>query len=70
MKIVVPIIPKNLEEIEAIDRERLSEADIVEWRADFLPKAEILKVAPAVFEVCKMVKRYYLRFEPHVRVDT
>ena len=39
MKIVVPIMPKNSEEIEAIDRERLSEADIVEWRADFLPKA-------------------------------
>ncbi len=38
MKIVVPIIPKNLEEIEAIDRERLSEADIVVWRAHFFQK--------------------------------
>ncbi len=52
MKIVVPIMPRNIEEIEAIDRERLSDADIIEWRADYLPKDEILKVAPAIFEVC------------------
>ena len=25
-------------------------AELIEWRADFLPKEEILKVAPAVFE--------------------
>lgn len=52
MKIVVPIMPRNIEEVEAIDAERLSDADLIEWRADYLPKDEILKVAPAVFEVC------------------
>lgn len=50
MKIVVPIIPRSIEEVEAIDLERLAEADLIEWRADYLPKEEILKVAPAVFE--------------------
>ncbi|HFI0420429.1 TPA: type I 3-dehydroquinate dehydratase [Streptococcus suis] len=52
MKIVVPIMPRNLEEVEAIDVERLSEADLIEWRADYLPKEEILAVAPAIFEKC------------------
>ncbi|KPA62988.1 3-dehydroquinate dehydratase, partial [Streptococcus suis] len=52
MKIVVPIMPRNLEEVEAIDVERLAEADIVEWRADYLPKDDILRVAPAIFEKC------------------
>lgn len=50
MKIVVPVMPKNLADVEAIDPERLADADIIEWRADFLPKEEILKVAPAFFE--------------------
>lgn len=50
MKIVVPIMPRNLADVAAIDLERLTDADIIEWRADFLPKEEILKVAPAVFE--------------------
>ncbi len=52
MKIVVPIMPRNLEEVEAIDVERLAEADIVEWRADYLLKDDILRVAPAIFEKC------------------
>ena len=51
MKIVVPIMPRSLEDVAAIDLERLTDADIIEWRADFLPKEEILKVAPAVFEI-------------------
>lgn len=50
MKIVVPIMPRNLADVEAIDIQRLADADIIEWRADFLPKDEILRVAPAVFE--------------------
>ncbi|HFI0256271.1 TPA: type I 3-dehydroquinate dehydratase [Streptococcus suis] len=50
MKIVVPIMPKSIEEVAAIDLERLEDADIIEWRADYLPKEEILTVAPAVFE--------------------
>ncbi|HEM6264950.1 TPA: type I 3-dehydroquinate dehydratase [Streptococcus suis] len=52
MRIVVPIMPRNLEEVEAIDVGRLSEADLIEWRADYLPKEEILTVAPAIFEKC------------------
>ncbi|MDG3131998.1 type I 3-dehydroquinate dehydratase [Streptococcus suis] len=52
MKIVVPIMPRSLEEIETIDVGSLSEADLIEWRADYLPKEEILKVAPAIFEKC------------------
>ncbi|HFI0119504.1 TPA: type I 3-dehydroquinate dehydratase [Streptococcus suis] len=52
MRIVVPIMPRNLEEVEAIEVGRLSEADLIEWRADYLPKEEILTVAPAIFEKC------------------
>lgn len=52
MNIVVPIMPTNLEEAEALDRSRLADADIIEWRADYLPKEDILTVAPAVFEKC------------------
>ncbi|HFI0346036.1 TPA: type I 3-dehydroquinate dehydratase [Streptococcus suis] len=50
MRIVVPIMPRNLEEVEAIDVGRLAEADLIEWRADYLPKEDILRVAPAIFE--------------------
>lgn len=50
MKIVVPIMPKNIAEVEAIDLERLEKAELIEWRADVLPKEDILMVAPAVFE--------------------
>ncbi|HEP1794532.1 TPA: type I 3-dehydroquinate dehydratase [Streptococcus suis] len=52
MKIVVPIMPRSLEEVDALDVERLAEADLIEWRADYLPKEEILTVAPAIFEKC------------------
>lgn len=52
MKIVVPIMPRSLEEAEAIDVEALAEADLIEWRADYLPKEDILRVAPAIFEKC------------------
>lgn len=50
MKIVVPIMPESIADVEAIDLERLADADLIEWRADFLPKDDILRVAPAVFE--------------------
>ncbi|HEL1640556.1 TPA: type I 3-dehydroquinate dehydratase [Streptococcus suis] len=50
MKIVVPIMPRSIEEVVSIDLERLEDADIIEWRADYLPKEDILTVAPAVFE--------------------
>ncbi len=50
MKIVVPIMPRSIEDVENIDVNRLEAADLIEWRADYLPKEEILRVAPAVFE--------------------
>ena len=50
MKIVVPIMPESIADVEAIDLERLADADLIEWRADFLPKDDVLRVAPAVFE--------------------
>ncbi|MBY5034812.1 type I 3-dehydroquinate dehydratase [Streptococcus gallolyticus] len=55
MKIVVPIMPRSMEDVELLDIERLAAADLIEWRADYLPKDEILRVAPAVFE--KLVGR-------------
>lgn len=50
MKIVVPIMPRNLEEAQAIDLSKYEDVDIIEWRADFLPKDAIMTVAPAIFE--------------------
>lgn len=50
MKLVVSVMPKSLEEAQAIDANRYEDADIIEWRADFLPKDEILQVAPAISE--------------------
>lgn len=52
MQIVVPIMPRSLEDVEVIDVERLAEADLIEWRADYLSKDDILRVAPAIFEKC------------------
>lgn len=50
MKIVVPIMPKNLEEAQSIDISKFDEVDIIEWRADFLDKDDIMTVAPVIFE--------------------
>ena len=50
MKLVVSVMPKSLEEAQGIDAMRYIDADIIEWRADFLPKDAILQVAPAIFE--------------------
>lgn len=50
MKIVVPITPKNLEEVNDIDSSKYEGADIIEWRADYLEKEDILRLAPAIFE--------------------
>lgn len=50
MKLVVSIMPRSLEEAKAIDVSRYDDADIIEWRADFLPKESILNIAPAIFE--------------------
>ena len=50
MKLVVSVMPTSLEEVQGIDAMRYIDADIIEWRADFLPKEAILQVAPAIFE--------------------
>ena len=50
MKLVVSVMPRNLEEAQALDASRYQDADIIEWRADFLDKNDILPVAPAIFE--------------------
>ena len=50
MKLIVSVMPRSLEEAQAIDVTRYHDADIIEWRADFLPKEAILQVAPAIFE--------------------
>lgn len=50
MKLIVSVMPRSLEEAQALDATRYLEADIIEWRADYLPKEAILQVAPAIFE--------------------
>ena len=50
MKLIVSVMPRSIEEAHAIDVMRYHDADIIEWRADFLPKEAILQVAPAIFE--------------------
>lgn len=50
MKLIVSVMPRSLEEAQALDATRYLDADIIEWRADYLPKEVILQVAPAVFE--------------------
>lgn len=50
MKLIVSVMPRSIEETQAIDVLRYQDADIIEWRADFLPKEAILQVAPAIFE--------------------
>lgn len=51
MKLVVPIMPTSLEDIQALDTDRFDSVDIIEWRADYSPKKEdIIALAPAIFE--------------------
>ena len=50
MKLIVSVMPRSLEEAQALDATRYQDADIIEWRADYLPKEVILQVAPAIFE--------------------
>lgn len=50
MKIVAPIMPTSLEEAQSIDISKFDGVDLIEWRADYLPMEEIVKVAPAIFE--------------------
>lgn len=50
MKLIISVMPRSLEEAQSLDATRYQDADIIEWRADYLPKEVILQVAPAVFE--------------------
>ncbi|HGE7790282.1 TPA: type I 3-dehydroquinate dehydratase [Streptococcus pneumoniae] len=50
MKLIVSVMPRSLEEAQALGTTRYLDADIIEWRADYLPKEAILQVAPAIFE--------------------
>ncbi|HGL7960517.1 TPA: type I 3-dehydroquinate dehydratase [Streptococcus pneumoniae] len=50
MKLIVSVMPRSLEEAQALDATRYLDTDIIEWRADYLPKEAILQVAPAIFE--------------------
>lgn len=45
MKIVVPIMPKNLSEIAKLDTAQYANADLVEWRADFMPIPDLKQAA-------------------------
>ena len=55
MKLIVSVMPRSLEEAQALDATRYLDADIIEWRADYLPKEAILQVAPAIFENLQVV---------------
>lgn len=50
MRIVVPVMPRSIDDVNHIDLSRFDQVDLIEWRADFLPKEAILAVAPAIFE--------------------
>lgn len=50
MRIVVPVMPRSLDEANQIDVTKFDGVDIIEWRADVLSKDDILHVAPAIFE--------------------
>lgn len=50
MKLIVSVMPRSLEEAQALDATRYLDADIIEWRADYLPKEAILQVAPAILK--------------------
>ncbi|KGR73128.1 type I 3-dehydroquinate dehydratase [Streptococcus phocae subsp. salmonis] len=50
MKIVAPVMPRNFEEAQSIDISKYEDVNLIEWRADFLPKEDIVSVAPAIFE--------------------
>ena len=45
MKIVVPIMPKNLSEIAKLDTAQYANADLVDWRADFMPIPDLKQAA-------------------------
>ena len=53
-KIVVPVLPTTVAEVQELNVEKYRKADIIEWRADFLGDIEsILQAAPFIFEKFK-----------------
>ncbi|MDR0299436.1 MAG: type I 3-dehydroquinate dehydratase [Streptococcaceae bacterium] len=53
MKIIVPFCPRNEAEIDNVDLAKFQAADMIEWRADFLPADKILFMAEKVFDKFK-----------------
>ncbi|MDR0297347.1 MAG: type I 3-dehydroquinate dehydratase [Streptococcaceae bacterium] len=49
-KLVVSLMPDSLSAAAELDVTAYEGADILEWRADFLPMDAIFKVAPTIFE--------------------
>lgn len=53
-KIVVPVLPTTVAEVQELNVEKYRKADIIEWRADFLGDIEsILQAAHFIFEKFK-----------------
>lgn len=50
MRIVAPVMPRHFDEAQAIDISKYEDVNLIEWRADFLPKDEIVAVAPAILK--------------------
>lgn len=48
MKIVVPIMPTSIAEIALLETKKYQEADIIEWRADFLALADLSTAAQEI----------------------
>ncbi|MDR1606223.1 MAG: type I 3-dehydroquinate dehydratase [Streptococcaceae bacterium] len=48
LKIVVPVMPKDLAELAALDVAKYTGADLIEWRADYLPIADLPAAAQAI----------------------
>lgn len=61
MKIVAPVMPRNVEEAQSIDVSKYQDVNLIEWRADFLPKEDIVSVAPAILKNLQ-VERLFLPF--------
>ncbi|WP_252899130.1 hypothetical protein [Lactococcus fujiensis] len=40
-KIVVPIMPHTLEELESLDPDLFAKTDLIEWRVDYMKKSQI-----------------------------
>ncbi|GFH43075.1 3-dehydroquinate dehydratase [Lactococcus hodotermopsidis] len=48
MKIVVPIMPRSLIELSELEESKFIQADMIEWRADFMPFSDLEMAAREV----------------------